>query len=244
MLGLSSAEADERLRQLGPVEEDASRSVRSIVLANTLTLFNAIILVFFILVLSQGLWADALFGVIAIINSAIGIRQEMKAKETLDNLALLVAPQAEVDPRRRSDTSSGPTRSCPATSIRVEPGDQLIADGPVVSSRGLTVDESLLTGEADGIRKERGDEMLSGSFCISGSGYYEIDAVRGDSYAEKIAGRGQGVPPSALPASARGRPDPQGDDGDHGPARDPDVRRVRRPRASTSPRPPRRPPPA
>ena len=77
VIGLSDGEAAARLRRLGPVEEDASRSVRSIVLANSLTLFNAIILVFFILILSQGLWADALFGVIAIVNSAIGIRQEM-----------------------------------------------------------------------------------------------------------------------------------------------------------------------
>jgi len=94
--GLSEAEAAQRLRGLGPVEHETSRSVRSIVRANVLTLFNAIILVFFILILSQGLWADALFGVIAIVNSAIGIRQEMKAKETLDSLALLVAPRAEV----------------------------------------------------------------------------------------------------------------------------------------------------
>ncbi len=197
--GLSSAEAAERHRRLGPVEEDSSRSLRSIVLANSLTLFNAIILVFFLLVLSQGLWADALFGVIAIINSAIGIRQEVKAKETLDNLALLVAPEAEVvrDGQRfglRAD------ELVPGDVVRVEPGDQLIADGPVISSRGLTVDESLLTGEADGIRKERGDRMLSGAFCVSGSGYYEIDAVRGDSYAEKVAGEAKEFrhPPSPL----------------------------------------------
>ena len=70
----------------------------------------------------------------------------------------------------------------------------------MISSRGLTVDESLLTGEADGIGKQPGDRMLSGAFCISGSGYYEIDAVRGDSYAEKIAGEAKEFrhPPSPL----------------------------------------------
>ena len=199
VLGLSSAEAAERLRQLGPPERDPSRSVRSIVRANVLTLFNGIILVFFILILSQGLWADALFGVIAIVNSAIGIRQEIKAKETLDDLALLVAPQAEVvrDGQRLELHADD---LVPGDVVRVEPGDQLIADGPVISSRGLTVDESLLTGEADGIPKERGDRMLSGAFCVSGSGYYEIDAVRGDSYAEKIAGEAREFrhPPSPL----------------------------------------------
>ena len=91
--GLSSAEAARRLERLGPAEPETSRSVASIVAANVLTLFNAIIGVFFILILSLGLWADALFGLIAIINSGIGIRQELKAKETLDQLALLVAPR-------------------------------------------------------------------------------------------------------------------------------------------------------
>ncbi len=197
--GLTSAEADRRLTELGPPPEDSSRSVASIVRANSLTLFNGIALVFFVLVISQGLFADALFGVIAIVNSAIGIRQEIKAKETLDNLALLVAPNAKVirDGREielRSD------ELVPGDVVRVEPGDQLIADGPVISTRGLTIDESLLTGEADGIRKSVGDRMLSGSFAISGSGYYELDAVREDSYAEKIAGEAKEFrhPPSPL----------------------------------------------
>src|SRR5687767_12105922 len=93
--GLSLAEAERRHADLGPVENDSSRSVRSIVLANVFTLFNGIIFVFFILVLSLGLFADALFGLIAAINSYIGIRQELKAKRTLDELALLVAPSAK-----------------------------------------------------------------------------------------------------------------------------------------------------
>ena len=197
--GLSSAEAERRLSALGVPDDASSRSVASIVRANVLTLFNGIILVFFILVLSQGLFADALFGLIAIINSAIGIRQEIKAKETLDNLALLVAPTAKAirdgyEIELRSD------ELVPGDVVRVEPGDQLVADGPVVSSRGLTVDESLLTGEADGIRKSVGDRMLSGSFAISGSGYYELDAVREDSYAEKVAGEAKEFrhPPSPL----------------------------------------------
>ena len=197
--GLSVAEAERRLDALGPVEADSSRSVRSIVIGNVFTLFNGIILVFFVLVLSLGLFADALFGVIAAVNSYIGIRQELKAKRTLDELALLVAPSAKVvrDDRllelRADEVVSGDV-------VRVEPGDQLIADGAVISSRGLTVDESLLTGEADGIRKQTGDRLLSGSFAVSGSGYYELDAVREDSYAEQLAGEAREFrhPPSPL----------------------------------------------
>ncbi len=198
-LGLSSEEAVRRLARLGEPRSDSSRSVASIVTANVLTLFNAIILVFFILVLSQGLYADALFGLIAIINSAIGIRQEIKAKETLDNLALLVAPRAEAI-RDGEGVELGADELVPGDVVRVEPGDQLIADGEVVSSRGMTIDESLLTGEADGIRKRSGERMLSGSFCVSGSGLYEIDAVREDSYAEKVAGEARTFrhPPSPL----------------------------------------------
>jgi cation-transporting ATPase E len=197
--GLTSAEAARRLERLGPPEPPASRSVASIVTANVFTLFNAIIGVFFILILSLGLFADAIFGLIAIINSAIGIRQELKAKETLDQLALLVAPRAKVvrDGRLvelRAD------EVVPGDLIRVEPGDQLVADGPVVDSRSLTMDESIITGESDGIPKRNGDRLLSGAFCLSGSGYYEAEAVREDSHAEKVAGEAREFrhPPSPL----------------------------------------------
>ena len=197
--GLSSAEAQRRLDRLGPLEPASSRSVASIVAANVFTLFNAIIGVFFVLILSLGLWADAIFGLIAAINSYIGIRQELKAKETLDELALLVAPRAKVV-RDGRIIELLTEQVVPGDVVRVEPGDQLVADGPVVSSRGLAMDESLLTGESDGIRKQPGDRLLSGSFCISGSGFYELDAVREDSYAEKIAGEAREFrhPPSPL----------------------------------------------
>jgi cation-transporting ATPase E len=197
--GLSSKEAAKRLRKLGAPEDSSSRSVASIVAGNVFTLFNLIIGVFFILVLSLGLIADALFGFIAILNSYIGIRQELKAKETLDQLALLVAPKAKAI-RDGEVVEVRDVEVVPGDVIRVEPGDQLVADGEVTESRGLTVDESLLTGEADGIRKKPGQEILSGSFCIAGSGYYEAQAVRENSYAAKIAGEAKTFrhPPSPL----------------------------------------------
>ena len=118
--GLSSKEAAKRLRQLGPVEDRSSRSVASIVAGNVFTFFNLIIGVFFVVVLSLGLFADALFGFIAVINSYIGIRQELKAKETLDNLALLVAPKAQVV-RMVSWSSCVPRRSFRATGSASSP---------------------------------------------------------------------------------------------------------------------------
>src|SRR5215210_5570655 len=135
--GLSGAEASARLARLGPPPDPSSRSVASIVAGNVFTLFNAIIGVFFILILSLGLFADAIFGFIAIVNSAIGIRQEIKAKETLDALALLVAPRAKVI-RDGQQMELHADEVVPGDVVRVEPGDQLVADGPVVASRGLT----------------------------------------------------------------------------------------------------------
>jgi cation-transporting ATPase E len=197
--GLSGKEAKKRLRQLGPVEDRSSRSVASIVAGNVFTFFNLIIGVFFLVMLSLGLFADALFGFIAVINSYIGIRQEMKAKETLESLAVLVAPKAKVV-RDGELEELRAEEVVPGDWIRVEPGDQLVADGEVTESRGMTLDESVLTGEADGVRKRVGQRALSASFCITGSGYYEVDAVREDSYAEQVAGEARAFrhPPSPL----------------------------------------------
>jgi cation-transporting ATPase E len=180
--GLSSKEAAARLRKLGPPPETSSRSTSSIVAGNVFTLFNAIIGGFFVLILSLGLFADAIFGLIAIVNSYIGIREELKAKRTLDELAVLVAPQAKVL-RDGQTTALRAGEVVPGDLVMVEPGDQLVADGEVAASRGMTLDESMLTGEADGVRKEPGDRALSGSFCITGSGRYVVDAVREESYA-------------------------------------------------------------
>jgi cation-transporting ATPase E len=126
--GLTSKEAAKRLRKLGPIENRSSRSVASIVVGNVFTLFNLIIGVFFVIVLSLGLFADALFGFIAALNSYIGIRQELKAKETLDNLAVLVAPRAKVV-RDGELVELRAEEVVPGDWIRVEPGDQLVADG-------------------------------------------------------------------------------------------------------------------
>ncbi len=197
--GLSSAEAAKRLRKLGSPPDTSSRSVSSIVAGNVFTLFNAIIGVFFVLILSLGLLADAVFGLIAIVNSYIGIRQELKAKRTLDELAVLVAPHAKVL-RDGAFVSLPAEEVVPGDTIAIEPGDQLVADGETIASRGMTLDESMLTGEAEGVRRDAGERALSGSFCIAGSGRYRVDAVRGDSYAGRLAGEAKAFrhPPSPL----------------------------------------------
>jgi cation-transporting ATPase E len=197
--GLSNKEAAARLRKLGAPAETSSRSLASIVAGNVFTLFNAIIGAFFLLDVGLGLYADAIFGLIAVINSSIGIYQEKKAKETLDEIAVLVAPHAKVV-REGEVVELLANEVVPGDVVAVGPGDQLIADGEAIASRGMTMDESLLTGEADGIRKGEGDRVLSGSFCVSGSGHYVVDAVREESYAGKLAGEAKTFrhPPSPL----------------------------------------------
>jgi len=197
--GLSSGEAAARLRKLGPPQQSSSRSLASIVAANVFTLFNAIIAAFFVLDIGLGLYADSIFGLIAVVNSSIGIYQEKKAKETLDEIAVLVAPHARVV-RDGEVLELIADEVVPGDLVEIGPGDQLIADGEVVASRGMTMDESLLTGESDGIKKGDGDRVLSGSFCVSGSGSYVVDAVREESYAGKIAGEAKAFrhPPSPL----------------------------------------------
>ncbi len=119
--GLSHKEAAARLRRLGPPPETSSRSTSSIIAGNVFTLFNAIIAVFFVFDLALGLYADSLFGLIAVINSYIGIRQELNAKKTLDEVAVLVAPRARVIRDGQHESSCSPTRWSPATWSRSGP---------------------------------------------------------------------------------------------------------------------------
>jgi len=148
-LGLSAEEAERRLLARGDVASPpTSRSYASIVRANVFTVFNLILAVFGGLTLAFGDWRDALFLGILVSNSGIGIVQESRAKRALDRLAALVAPTATVvrdgQPRRLgvADVVEGDL-------VRIEPGDQLVADGHLVESSGLRLDESVLTGESD-----------------------------------------------------------------------------------------------
>jgi P-type E1-E2 ATPase len=188
LTGLSEAEAQARLSQRGPVgDETNTRSAGSIVRANVLTPFNAILLALGGITLAFGDWRDALFLGIIVANSGIGIWQELKAKRTLDRLAALVAPHATVV-RDGEDRTLAVEEVVVDDVVRLSPGDQLVADGTVVVSAGLSLDESILTGESEPVRREPGDGVLSGSFVVEGSGCYEVTAVGPESYAERVAG--------------------------------------------------------
>ncbi len=186
--GLSEAEAARRLQARGkPPKQATSRSYASIVRANVLTVFNLILAVAGAVTLVYGEWQDALFLGILVLNSAIGIFQEVRAKRALDRLAALVAPTATVV-RDGVTRRVGVDEVAPGDLVRVQAGDQIVADGTVVSAAGFSVDESILTGESRPVGKLPGDGVQSGSFVAEGIGELTVTAVGADSYAAKLTG--------------------------------------------------------
>ncbi len=188
VLGLTAAEVAERIArgEVNRVEDTTSRSVEDIVKANVFTRFNAILGSLLVVILIVGPLNDALFGIVLVSNAVIGIVQEVRAKRTLDKLALLSAPQARV-------LRDGTEVEIPMPDVvlddlaAISPGDQIGVDGVVVHSEALEVDESLLTGESDAIHKNIGDELLSGSFVVAGNGRYRATKVGVDSYANQLS---------------------------------------------------------
>jgi cation-transporting ATPase E len=169
------------------VAEQPSRTTKEIIRANVVTRFNIILGALLLVVLIVlGEPRDALFGIVLVSNSAIGIVQELRAKRTLDRLQVVAAPRVRVI--RSGKLSEQPVdRVVVDDLIDLRAGEQLVVDGVVVSSQGLEVDESLLTGEADPVTKQPDDPCLSGSFVAAGSGRYRATRVGADSYAARLA---------------------------------------------------------
>ena len=187
-VGLSDDEVAARVAdgKTNDVPARASRTVGEIVRANVLTRINAILGVLFVIVVSTGSLINGLFGLLIVANSAIGIIQELRAKKTLDNLAIV--GQARPTVRRRSGTTAlSPSEVVLDDIIELGPGDQIVVDGDLVEASTLEVDESLLTGEADPISKHTGDVVLSGSFVVAGTGAYRATKVGREAYAARLA---------------------------------------------------------
>ena len=187
-VGLSDAEVAQRVAagKANDVPARAARSVKEIVRANVFTRINAILGVLLAIVLSTGSVINGLFGILIVANSAIGIIQELRAKRTLDELAIV--GQAKPVVRRQSGTGPrAPGEVVLDDVIEIGPGDQIVVDGEVLEESNLEVDESLLTGEADPMAKDAGDEVKSGSFVVAGSGAYRATRVGREAYAAKLA---------------------------------------------------------
>src|SRR5215467_1998513 len=186
--GLSSAEvAERRSRGLANTGgERTSRSLAEILRANILTRFNFILGALLAVILAVGEPQDALFGLVLVANALIGIAQELRAKRTLDRLAVLSAPKVRV-------IREGSRQDIPVADlvlgdlVDLRPGDQLVADGVVRASAGLEADESPLTGESEPVDKRPGDRLLSGSFVVAGGGGYQATEVGTAAYARRLA---------------------------------------------------------
>ena len=186
--GLSESEAAARLAATGrPRAAATSRSYRSIVRANTLTVFNLILAVFGAVTLAFGDARDALFLGVIVANTAIGIVQEVRAKHALDRLALLVAPHALVV-RDGLERKIAIEEVVKGDLLRVGPGDQIVADGELVGARELRLDESVLTGESHAVSRAAGESVRSGAFAVEGTGAFVVSAVGEQSFAAKIVG--------------------------------------------------------
>jgi len=186
--GLTDAEVAQRVAdgKTNDVPTRAARSVSDIVRANVFTRINAILGVLLVIVLSTGSVINGAFGLLIIANSAIGIIQELRAKQTLDKLAIV--GQAKPLVRRQSGTTALlPSEVVLDDVIEIGPGDQIVVDGDVLEENNLEVDESLLTGEADSIAKDAGDNVMSGSFVVAGGGAYRATKVGREAYAAKLA---------------------------------------------------------
>jgi len=186
--GLSDAEVAQRVAEgkTNDVPTRAARSASEIWRANVFTRINAILGILFLLVLATGSLINGLFGLLIIANSAIGIVQELRAKQTLDRLAIV--GQAKPLVRRQSGTGARlPSEVVLDDVIELGPGDQIVVDGDLLEEANLEVDESLLTGEADPIEKNVGDKIMSGSFVVAGSGAYRATKVGREAYAAKLA---------------------------------------------------------
>ncbi|MCV7191628.1 cation-translocating P-type ATPase [Mycolicibacterium brumae] len=186
--GLTDAQVAERIAdgRTNDVPTRAARSVSEIIRANVFTRINAILGVLFLIVLSTGSLINGMFGLLIIANSGIGIIQELRAKKTLDNLAIV--GQARPTVRRASGTKELPPNEVVLDDvIELGPGDQIVVDGEVLEAANLEVDEALLTGEADPIDKTVGAAVMSGSFVVAGSGAYRATKVGREAYAAKLA---------------------------------------------------------
>jgi cation-transporting ATPase E len=186
--GLTSAEVAARVAdgRSNDVDDPTSRTISQIVRANVFTPFNALLGVLLVVIIAIGEAADGLFGVVLVANASIGIVQEVRAKRSLDRLAVLNAPHATV---RRDGQQFGVASSELVLDdiIVLTLGDQIAVDAEILEGSAIEVDESLLTGEAEPVSKAPGDPVLSGSFVVAGSAVVRATAVGAESYAFRLA---------------------------------------------------------
>ena len=185
--GLDQAAVQARLRagQVNATPPAPGRTLGQILRANVCTRFNAILGVLFVVVVVVGPPQDALFGVVLVVNTGVGVFQELRAKRALDRLTILTAAQARVIREGRA-ADIGVDEVVLDDVLELRPGDQVPVDGIVLAADGLEIDEALLTGEADSVAKQPDERVLSGSFVVAGTGRIQAVGVGGQAYAAQL----------------------------------------------------------
>lgn len=186
--GLTSEEVNERIKQgkVNYIPKAPSRTFWQICRANLFTSFNAINFILAAIIIIAGSPKNAIFVGVIVVNTLIGIFQELKAKQTLEKLSVISMAHAKV-------IRDGEIRRIPIEEIvlddvlYLETGLQILADSEVIHSDGLEVDESMLTGEADAIVKRNDDKLYSGSFVVAGEGYAVVRKVGKETYSSSLA---------------------------------------------------------
>jgi cation-transporting P-type ATPase E len=186
--GLTTAEAQKRHQQgLGNnLQLSTSRSYIDIVRSNVWNAINVILFSIGIVMISIDRASDAITSVgLITLNIIIGIYQESRAKRQLDQIALLTRPKVTLV-RDNQETVYDLSEIVKGDTIKIIAGDQMVVDGVVIKASKMELDESLLTGESDLVQKIEGDEILSGSFCVAGTGYYEATKIGEESFANRL----------------------------------------------------------
>ena len=168
--------------------EDSSRSLATILRTHLLTLFNLVIFLCAVGIILMGRWLDLLFAIAGVSNVVIGVVQEYSAKLKLDRIALLHQDGIMVR-RNGANVEINIEEAVLDDVVYLRAGDQVPADGLVLASESLDIDESLITGEADPVYKHSGSTVLSGTSVVTGNGYFRITGVGHDSHAARLTKR-------------------------------------------------------
>jgi cation-transporting ATPase E len=199
--GLSSAEVAERVRrgQVNRVRSTGWADYRAIIARNLFTLFNALVVpaAIGLFALKEYRGGVAVSGM-AVINTVIGLVQELRAKRMLDKLALLAETRARVV-RDGADCEVPSGDVVLGDCVLLSSGETVVADGTVLEAHFLEVDEALLTGESDPVARRLGDRLLSGSFCVAGDGAYRADKVGAEAFALQTSAEARAYRYSASP---------------------------------------------
>lgn len=188
LVGLTDEEVESRIKngQVNKLPTAPSRTIWQMIRANFFNIFNALNIVLAGIVIIAGSPKNAIFAGVILVNSIIGVMQELNAKKTLEKLSVLSMASAKVF-RNGEEKVVSIEELVIDDIVCLSSGDQILADCKLVKGDELEVDESMLTGEADPVYKKEKDEILSGSFVVAGEGFAKVTKVGGKTYSSKLA---------------------------------------------------------